>query len=116
MGFDGNTIPSGSYTLYMGFFEHTFPAFCIMYDYKISCIRCKRHGWAAHTGIVVAYVVLSSLLWNLFGIFIYPTPLSNFKDWKTYVAMGGWVILNVVLSYYLMGLKNEFNRKMDYRT
>jgi hypothetical protein len=115
LGFDGNKLPSGTYSLYMGFFEHSFPAFCIVYDYCISCIRYKRHGWAAHTGIVIAYVVLSTLMYNIFGIFIYPTPLSDFKYWTTYAAMGVWVILNIVLSYYLMSLKNEWNRKMDYR-
>lgn len=59
-------------------------------------------------------MVQSTLLYNLVGIYIYPTPLSNFSDWKTYGAMGIWIVLNIVLAYYLMALKREFNHKRNF--
>ena len=113
-GFDGTAIPSSYYYQYIGFFEHSFPAFSIFYDYCVSTVKYTEHGWFLHTGVVIAYVVQSTLMYNLVGIYIYPTPLSNFKDWKTYVAMVIWIILNIVLAYYLMALKREFNRKRNF--
>jgi len=61
MGFDNSTIVDlGPYELYVGFFEHSFPAFTIFFDYSVSTISYKRHGYFLHTGVVIAYVVQST--------------------------------------------------------
>lgn len=114
IGFDGAKVGSSPYYQYLGVFEHSFPAATIFFDYAVSTVVYSEHGWFLHTGVVIAYVVQSTLMYNILGIYIYPTPLSNFKDWKTYVAMFIWVILNIVLAYYLIALKKELNRKRNW--
>lgn len=55
------TLDFNYYTIYMGFFEHIFPAFTILFDYFVSKVEYSQHGLFMHTGIVIAYVVQSSL-------------------------------------------------------